>query len=68
VWVLKGKENKVEEAFEFCDRIRGHELPYALDVYECKECPNPSCSIAERKGNTRIEEDPTTMVLKKTTI
>ncbi|MFX0203848.1 MAG: hypothetical protein ACFFCW_47725, partial [Candidatus Hodarchaeota archaeon] len=57
IWVLEGEEENVERAYELCEEIHGHELPYELDVYECEECPNPFCSLAGRKGKKRVEED-----------
>lgn len=64
IWVLEGEEKKVEKAYKLCEQIHGHELPYALDDYECKECPNPFCSISEKK-KIRIEEDTRTLKIKK---
>ncbi len=49
VWILRGEEKKVENAFNVCEKIRGHELPYSLNVYECRECPNPVCQLAGAK-------------------
>lgn len=49
VWVLKGEEEKVEKAFELCEQIRGHELPYSLNVYECEECLNLLCNQAGKE-------------------
>ncbi|TRZ51572.1 hypothetical protein D4S03_04850 [bacterium] len=50
VWVLSGKEENVEKAYTLCQQIHGHQLPYSLDVYECKECPNIICNLAGKKG------------------
>ena len=54
VWVLEGEEKKVEKAYKLCEEIHGHELPYSLNVYECKNCPNPLCNFAgkKKKDNT----------------
>jgi hypothetical protein len=55
IWVLKGEEKNVLEAYRFCEKIRGHALPFSLNVYECAECPNPVCQLAGRKyGTERI--------------
>ena len=49
VWVLYGDEKKVEEAYNLRRQIQGHELPYTLDVYECKDCPKAVCDLAGAK-------------------
>jgi len=49
VWILKGEEDNVMKAYRLCDQVRGHVLPYSLNVYECAECPNPVCQLAGRK-------------------
>ena len=50
-WVLQGDEKNVQNAFDFCNQIRGHQLPFTLPVYECAECPNPICQQSG-KGST----------------
>jgi hypothetical protein len=42
-WVLSGEEKNVLDAFDFCNKTRGHKLPYEPQTYECAECPNPIC-------------------------
>jgi hypothetical protein len=49
VWVLKGEEKKVENAYRLCEQIHGHELRYTLDVFECEECPSEKCNLAGKK-------------------
>ena len=49
VWVLSGDEQKVENAYKLRRQIQGHELPYTLDVYECKDCPKDVCDLAGAK-------------------
>ena len=49
IWVLQGEETNVMKAYHFCDEIRGHVLPFSLNVYECAECPNPVCQFAGKK-------------------
>jgi len=49
VWVLQGEEKKVEKAYDLCEQIHGHELPYELDVFECEECIHQSCNLAGKK-------------------
>ena len=49
VWVLRGDEQKVENAYNLCSRIHGHQLPYTLDVYDCKDCPKDVCDFAGAK-------------------
>ena len=56
-WVLEGEEQKVEKAYQLCEEIHGHELPYALDVYECEKCPNPFCCLAGNIGKKIDEGD-----------
>jgi len=50
VWALEGEEKNVDKAYRLCGEIHGHKLPYTLDVYECKECVNASCSLSGKKG------------------
>ena len=52
-WVLEGGEKNVDNAFEFCSRIRGPQLPFSLPVYDCQECPNPVC---QQSGKSRAED------------
>jgi hypothetical protein len=49
-WVLQGEEANVLNAFNFCTEIRGHALPYSLNVYDCPECPNPVCQLSGKKA------------------
>jgi hypothetical protein len=49
VWVLTGDEQKVEKAYNLCSQIHGHQLPYALDDYDCKDCPKDVCDFAGAK-------------------
>jgi len=49
VWVLSGDEQKVENAYQLRRQIQGHELPYKLEVYECKDCPKAVCDLAGAK-------------------
>jgi len=49
LWVLRGEEQKVERAYDLCRQIQGHKLPYALEVYECKDCPKSGCDLAGAK-------------------
>lgn len=53
VWVLRGEERKVENAYRLCEQIHGHELPYKLDVFECEECPKANCNLAGKKWPPR---------------
>jgi hypothetical protein len=49
VWVLKGEEEKVEQAYRFCEQIHGHQLPYNLVVYDCKVCPRKGCNLSGKE-------------------
>jgi hypothetical protein len=52
-WVLQGEEKNVQEAFDLCYQIRGHQLPFTLPVYECAECPNPIC---QQSGKSSVDK------------
>jgi hypothetical protein len=49
VWVLKGEEKDVDNAYRLCEEIHGHQMPYTLDVYECEVCPKKKCDLAGKK-------------------
>jgi hypothetical protein len=46
VWVIKGEEKNVENAYALCQQVHGSPLPYSLEVYECKECRSKLCNFA----------------------
>jgi hypothetical protein len=50
VWTLEGEEENVQKAYDYCQEIRGSQLPYRLEVYECEKCPNTLCDLAGAKG------------------
>ncbi len=50
VWVLRGKAENVEKAYDLCQQIHGSQLPYRLEAYECSRCPNTLCDLAGAKG------------------
>ena len=49
VWGLQGEEKNVEKAYNLCEQIHGHELPYTLDVFDCEECVHRSCNLVGKK-------------------
>lgn len=55
VWVIEGEEEKVEKAYSLCEQIRGCQLPYSLNVYDCSECPNMLCNFVGKKAKKITE-------------
>jgi len=47
IWVLTGEESNVDKAFEVCNQIRGVDMPYELNVYDCDVCKNILCTQSD---------------------